>query len=278
MISAAACQDEALSTDCLFLKPEQGSSFFSEAYAEAYDAVMAGVPYASWVDYLEDIAHDVDCHVTWLLDAACGTGTFAMLALERGMEVTGVDASPPMLKRFKHKTQNHPYGRRCSILESTLAALEIENQADAAVCFFDSLNYILSEDQFASTLCQISRALRPGGFFLFDVNNEIAYQKNLFQQSGHVAGNSSNLDFEWLGQYCAHHSLYQLDLSFIAPDTRALRFRERHIQRFYPKETIEAYLAAAGFANIRCFRAFSFEQGDPFDERWSFVATKNERN
>lgn len=276
MMSTVARWDHLSEIGCHLLQPDRGSHFFGQAYAEAYDSVMASVSYASWVDYVEDIAREVDCHVTWLLDVACGTGTFAMLALDRGIEVIGVDASPPMIERFRRKLRNHPHGSRCRIIESPLATFEIGNQVDAAVCFFDSLNYIVSEAQFVSTLCQISNALRPGGFFVFDVNNEIAYKKNLFQQSGRVdPRHGSTLDFEWLGQYCAHHSLYQLDLSFIVSNNRETRFRERHIQRFYPRETIEGHLAATGFVNIRCFRAFSFEQGNAFDERWSFVATKN---
>lgn len=269
-------QKSAVSSDCHLLNADDDSSFFGEDYAEAYDDIMARrVSYASWIDYFEDVTRTFHCQVSKLLDAACGTGTFAMLALDRGFNVVGVDASPAMLERFRRKVGKHVNSRQCRIIDSYLPSFEIIDHADAAVCFFDSLNYIVKEDQFASALCRISSALRSGGIFVFDVNNEIAYTQNLFQQSGRVdSAKSSVLEFDWSGQYCAQHSLYQLELSFMS-HKNSLRFRERHMQRFYPREAIEQYLGLAGFGVVRCFRGFSFAQGSALDERWSFIAIKN---
>src|SRR2546425_382437 len=102
MMMSTASRGYALETDCHLLNAEEKSAFFSKGYSEVYDDVMAAVPYDSWLDYLEDIACKFGCRMAKILDAACGTGTFAMLALDRGMEVTGVDASPLMLQHLKH--------------------------------------------------------------------------------------------------------------------------------------------------------------------------------
>ena len=65
--------------------------------APYYEALMAGVPYRFWVEYLERLWALHARKPQEILDLACGTGTVSRLLVPRGYFVTGVDLSEGML-------------------------------------------------------------------------------------------------------------------------------------------------------------------------------------
>ncbi|MCE3550641.1 class I SAM-dependent methyltransferase [Pseudonocardia sp. RS11V-5] len=92
-----------------------------------------------------------------VLDAACGTGRYAVRLAERGHTVVGVDRSPDMLERARAKV---PGGR---FLEGGLTDLPLpDSSVDAAVCALA----LVHVPEVAPALAELARVVRPGGRIL----------------------------------------------------------------------------------------------------------------
>ena len=90
-----------------------------------------------------------------VLDAACGTGDFALADRRAGAaKVTGVDFSPRMLERARHKAPSLEW------VEADLLALPFEDRSfDSATVGFGVRNVADLE----GALVELRRVLRPGG-------------------------------------------------------------------------------------------------------------------
>jgi ubiquinone/menaquinone biosynthesis C-methylase UbiE len=89
------------------------------------------------------------------LDAACGTGRHAAHIVERGHEVTAVDASPEMLELARARV---PQDVR--LLEGDLYDLPVEDgEFDLATCAL-ALGHC---EDLRAPVAELARAVRPGG-------------------------------------------------------------------------------------------------------------------
>ena len=138
------------------------------ALAASYDRLTNDVDYESWVDFTQAILEREGLSPRTAADLACGTGSATRILAQRGYRVTAVDLSESMLTEAMDK---------CSDLEvlptfvhQNLAELQLPRAVDLAVCFLDSLDYILDPNDCAAAIRQTYRALNPGGIFIFDVN------------------------------------------------------------------------------------------------------------
>jgi SAM-dependent methyltransferase len=88
------------------------------------------------------------------LDAACGTGRYAKLLLERGHRVVGVDSSPDMLAVARGQTADVEFRL------GDLAALPVEDGGfDIVVCGL-ALTHV---EDLAPVMGEFARVLAPGG-------------------------------------------------------------------------------------------------------------------
>jgi SAM-dependent methyltransferase len=88
------------------------------------------------------------------LDAACGTGRWAVFLAERGCTVIGVDESPQMLMRAREKVPQADFRL------GDLRSLPVRSESmDLVVCSL-ALTHVTELDR---TLAEFERVLRPGG-------------------------------------------------------------------------------------------------------------------
>lgn len=132
-----------------------------ERFSSFYDAVMDDPgPRAEqvndWIDrYLPQVSS--------LLELGCGTGS--ILARLRSIpSLTGLDRSPEMLAVAREKV---PAAR---LLEGNMKGFSLEETFDVVVCVFDSLNHLLSFEDWQSMFDAVHHHLNDGGLFIFDVN------------------------------------------------------------------------------------------------------------
>jgi SAM-dependent methyltransferase len=105
-----------------------------------------------------------------ILDLCCGTGQLARSLLDPGYTVTGIDRSRELLRRAKGRA------REAHFITADARAFELTRPCDAVVSTFDSLNHLMSPRDFSRMASSVQRALRPGGWFLFDLNMEAGFQ------------------------------------------------------------------------------------------------------
>jgi SAM-dependent methyltransferase len=101
-----------------------------------------------------------------VLDLGCGTGTFACMLAERGMEVTGVDPAAASLDVARVK----PFGDQVRWIEGMATSLP-PLHADLVTMTGNVAQVFLTDEEWDSTLRAARSALRPGGYLVFEVRD-----------------------------------------------------------------------------------------------------------
>ncbi|MCX4831075.1 class I SAM-dependent methyltransferase [Streptomyces sp. NBC_01016] len=107
-----------------------------------------------------------ECEARRVLDIGCGTGVFALLLADRGIEVVGVDPAPASLDVARGK----PGGERVRWVDgdaTTLPPLRV----DLATMTANVAQAIADPRAWQSTLQGAYEALRPGGHLVFETRD-----------------------------------------------------------------------------------------------------------
>ncbi len=237
--------------------------------ADVYDSLMSVVPYHRWVDYVESLWLAEGLQPLRVLDVACGTGNVTDELIRRGYEVTGVDYSPTMLAIAEAKQL-----RGGRFLRQDMRNLDIPPpRFDAAVCLFDSLNYLLTPADFRSALLGIARHLVPGGSLVFDMNTVRALKSGMFDQQG--TGADDSLEFTWRSRWDERSRLCTIDMEFRTHGADGTRvFHETHMQRGYRHDELIALLDGAGFEVRGAYQSFTWNQVDSRSDRVHILAIR----
>lgn len=129
-----------------------------------------------------------------ILDAACGTGKYWSMLLDKGFFVTGTDQSQKMLDQAYAKFPQVP------VEHVGLQELNFANRFDAVICM-DAMEMVFPED-WPIVLGNFKKALHENGLLYFTV--EIESEEAL--QVAYEAGKRLNLPLIY-GEY-AHHGGY----------------------------------------------------------------------
>ena len=108
-------------------------------------------------------------------DLACGTGTTAVELAQRGIRMYAVDASPQMCRLARQKAREA--GVRVKVLHGDMRSFQLPETVDLVTCEFDAVNHVPRKADFDRVARSVARALVPGGWFFFDVNNRVAFEK-----------------------------------------------------------------------------------------------------
>jgi SAM-dependent methyltransferase len=90
-----------------------------------------------------------------LLDAGCGSGVVCVLGAERGLDVTGIDASPAFIDVARERCPDGQFS-----IGDLREALPFEACSFDAVVFSNSLQFVSNRDD---AMREVARILRPGG-------------------------------------------------------------------------------------------------------------------
>ncbi len=178
-----------------------------------------------------------------MLDVGCGTGTFALLLADAGLDVTGVDPSKASLDVARRK----PGAERVRWIHGDATALP-PLTVDLATMTANVAQAIVDESVWDGTLRGVHDALRPGGHLVFETRDPAyeAWQGWTRDASYDV----TEIDGVGPVENWADLTLVELPLvtfrwTFVFPDGEVLisdstlRFRER--------DEIQAALEAHGY-------------------------------
>jgi SAM-dependent methyltransferase len=113
----------------------------------------------------EALAPPADGHI---LDVACGYGRHAIELSQRGLRVTGLDLSLPLLIRAADESQRRALS--VNFVHADMREMAFDGQFDGAYCVLSSFGYF-DEETNLKVAAAICRALKPGGRFLLDTLN-----------------------------------------------------------------------------------------------------------
>ena len=238
--------------------------------AASYDRLTNDVDYESWVEFAHAILEKEGVRPRTVADLACGTGSATRILAERGYGVTAVDLSEDMLTEAMDKCcdlENLP-----TFVHQNLAELRLPRAVDLAVCFLDSLDYILDPADCAAAIRQTYKALNPGGVFIFDVNTP----EKLRAMDGQVfLDEDDDVYCVWRGEFNESTNIcsYGMDL-FQREGEVWHRSFEEHREYAYSIEQLRGYLKNAGFTRIEVYADRLFCAPREGEQRVWFKARK----
>jgi len=243
-------------------------------FAALYDALMRGVDYEGWADYLSDLL--LECGVTAggsVVDCACGTGEITLRLQKRGFCTTGADRSPEMLEIAQQKARKA--GIKIPFIAQDMRALCVHKPVDAVVCACDGVNYLLTGGDMHAFFTAAYAALKPGGALLFDISS--AYKLETVLGMNTFGEDAEECVYLWRNVFDEKSRLLEMNLTFFVPNGAGTyeRFDETHMQRAHAAEGLCETLEACGFTVLGVYDAFTKNAPSAASERIQFAARRN---
>jgi SAM-dependent methyltransferase len=190
-------------------------------------------------------------------DLACGTGTTAIELARRGIKMFAVDLSPTMCRLAREKAARA--GFSLHILRGDMRSFRLPMTVDLITCEFDAVNHVPDRSDFARVARSAARALRPGGFFFFDVNNRKAFER---LWGGTWRAEKPGIVLILWGAYDRERDRGWTSAEWFVQSGRYWqRSRERVEEVAWTPLEIRQGLHAAGFYRIRAYDSSSFFYG-----------------
>ena len=193
-------------------------------------------------EYLKDLGFEP----TDLLDIACGEGSFAVAMSKQGYQVTGIDQSQRMIELAKERTRDEK--EPVNFLVEDMRSIPFESVFDLCTCFFDSLNYMLSVNDLLEAFQNAYGALRPGGFFIFDMNTIYGLAVDWMRAETYIQNEADDFMEIHRQSFDYENQIATMEITIFKKRRRFWeRIDETHRERGYPIADIQFLIAQTGF-------------------------------
>ncbi len=240
--------------------------------APHYDWLMNHVDYKRWSRHIARLCRHYGLEPRHILEIASGTAPFKGLPPFPRARMILSDLSPSML-RIARRGETSP---NRDLVAADGMALPFKGGFDLCLMIYDSINYLLDEEEISLMLNQVHAQLVPGGLFLFDattLSNSKRYFRNATyfdERPGCSVVRESEYDEDLRLQYN--------DFTFFFEDEsgRFVRKVENHLQRIYPLDELTDLCEKSGFKILGCHANFGMTPARESAERAHFVARREQ--
>jgi len=245
-------------------------------FARHYDLFMRRyVDYKSWMNYVEKVFRRNRIRPETVLDLACGTGIPTVMLAKRGYRMVGVDRSAEMLAVLESKRGRLPI----VTIRADMTEFQLEDPVDAAICIYDSINYLLDASALEKCFRCVHDSLRPGGLFAFDMNT--LYGLSEFWGDRTMPRKVGGIHSLWQNGFDPKTAISTLHLTFWeepAEGSVPVQFEEVHQERAYERPEVRSRLEHAGFGRPRFYSHGGFLPVGPLTTRMMVVARRPARS
>jgi ubiquinone/menaquinone biosynthesis C-methylase UbiE len=243
-------------------------------HAEYYDTIYQDKLYA------QEAAFVAECFERYgngetkrLIELACGTGRHAFELEALGYSILATDYSEDLLAIARRKAQER--GSAVQFQLADMRELNIDAPPfDAAICLFDSLGYVRTDEAIGKVLAGVRRHLRPEGLFVFEFWHAPAmlahYEPIRVRRWPLPDGDllriatTRLLDEGNLAE--VRYDLYELH-----EDRSYSSLSETQVNRFFTVPEMEALLAAADFEALDWRNGYTWDSAID-DDTWHVLA------
>jgi SAM-dependent methyltransferase len=110
--------------------------------------------------------HHVGSEPQSMLDIACGPGYHARACARRGLQALGLDLRPEMLNFARNEATAE--GVEVTWLVSDMRYFQLETPVDIAVCMFDGIDALLTNEDVIQHFRTVAANLSPDGLYLIE--------------------------------------------------------------------------------------------------------------
>lgn len=219
---------------------------FYDRHADAYDALITD-PVEPWVAAVDASLLAAGFSNAKVLDAGCGTGRHAAALLDRGHDVTLLDASAALLRIARRRCPDAP------ALVTDLCVPALTGPFDAVVAR-GVLNDLLTDGERADALKAFARLTRAGGVLALDVREATMSQHRadgVWRTAEADLPDGSQLQFAsrptWKDGRILVEERYELAGNHgVAPEVSEFLFEMRP----WTREELQRRLSNAGYSRI----------------------------
>lgn len=242
--------------------------------AEIYDHVMRHVDYQLWAEHVDLLLRCAGVRRGRLLDLACGTGSLSWHLRRLGWQPALCDLSGHMVRQAAGKFRQR--GVRAPMWVADMRQLAVRRRFPAVVCIYDSMNYLLSAEEWAGALRRVADGLQGDGAFVFDVCTVLNSRRNF----RNFRDRESGPGFTYTRKSCY---LEAKDLQINEFEIELARepgvvFKELHRQRIYRLVEVEAMVEASPLRIEGKYCDFTVKPGTEQCERVHYVLRHREES
>lgn len=249
------------------------------ASAAIYDHMMREVDYPGWAKYLVLLMKVAGKETRRskirgekLCELACGTAKISIILSRLGYNVTGVDSSGEMLavatQKLARRRRNEVH-----LVHHDMVTYSSPLSYSRAICVYDSLNYIPTEEGVGEFFSNVYASMNPGGVFVFDASMESnsLNDADLFVQQGKYKG----IYYHRKSQY---DPVSRTHATYVRVKKDGRVFEEVHREHVYEIKLIRKLFLEAGFEEKLAAGDFTLLEANDNSERVHFVLVKPEND
>src|SRR2546423_1660258 len=222
---------------------------YAGRYAELYDLFYADKAYADETRFVHDCIRQFNSRSTRdILELACGTGKHAIEFEKLGYNVTATDRSPDMLEIARERAR----GKNVDLIPAEIQQLDLpKKNFDAAVCLFDSIGYLKTDEAIAGGLARVRNHLRDDALFIFEFWHAPA-MLNGYSPLRVGRWKSDNSDITRTSETTLDRKKHLAEVVYTVEERKhdgsCRTFRESHVNRFFAINEMEMLLSRSKFS------------------------------
>ncbi len=234
--------------------------------ARYYDQLTRGAPRMNRLAR-QKVLGRILARVRTVCDLGCGTGTAAIELGRRRLTVYAFDLSPEMVRLARRKIRRLPtrLRERIAIQRADMRSFRLSQPVDLVLSQFNPINHLPRKSDLVRAFRAVARALRPGGWFLFDVNTRRTYAQ-IYSMTRWEEKPGFCLVYR--GRFFPKRDKAWLDLEwFIREGATWRRYHERIEDTCWSDAEIRRALRRAGFHHLRAWDGTQVRPPSPYQKR-----------
>ncbi|MHB9031635.1 MAG: class I SAM-dependent DNA methyltransferase [Anaerolineae bacterium] len=241
-----------------------------EEYAHLYDRSGQLGFSMRMLHYIDQLLENYPATGNRLLDLACGTGTFAIGMALKGWYVQGIDGSSAMLDQARAKM---PADVTIHWSQQDMRKFTVLEPVHLVTCLYDSLNYMLTDDDLVAVFRQVYAALFPGGLLIFDMNTAWVMASH-WDDASYVT-DTDNLTTIMQTTYNERRQRTTVNvICFERQGDSYRKSKEQHVEQAYPLTQVTHDLSLVGFTVEAMLDCFTLRPAQDNDDRVLWIARK----
>lgn len=238
-----------------------------------YDEVMKDVDYEDWADFIDEIIQDLNPEAETILELACGTGKVAMYLDElECYDITATDKSEQMLEEARRIAEFR--GLNIKWEQVDFMNMRLESTFDVILTLFDSVNYLLTEEDVLKMLSNVEKVMHEGSLFIFDFTTQKHSQlvasslndEGITPDNYRYSRNSYYIPGEKI-----HINEFEIEKMDKDMETVIERFREKHRQRIYELGEMKSIISKSNLEIVAAYQDFDLVEATGKSERITMV-------